>query len=108
MTFTRENVIKATRKRHVCAGCNKFIEVGESAINWAGMTDCEFNSVHYHPDCRAAECALNDLHDNHRYGDWMNLVDIDEEDLPWLEIEHPLVFRRLSLSREQWAAEVSA
>lgn len=103
MSFSGEKTVKATRKRHVCIACNKFIEIGESAINWAGMTDGDFNSVYYHHECRAAEIGLNDLA-GLRGDEWMGLSEADREDYPWLKAEHPIAYRRLLMTREQAAA----
>lgn len=103
MSFSGEKTVKATRKRHVCIACNKFIEIGETAINWAGMNDGDFSSVYYHPECRAAEIAINDLHDC-RFDEWMGLSDAESEDYPWLKAEHPIAYRRLLMTREQRAA----
>lgn len=103
MGFSGEKAVKATRKRHVCIACNQFIEIGEAAINWAGMNDGDFSSVYYHLECRAAEIAINDLHDC--YGeDWMGLSDADREDYPWMKAEHPIAYRRLIMTREQYVA----
>lgn len=103
MTFIDERGIKAVRKRHVCSACDKWIEPGEAAINWVGITDGEFGSAHYHPDCRAAEIAFNHLHGWGWYDDWMRLCDADHEDRPWIKAEHPIPYLRMCMTREQWA-----
>lgn len=104
MSFVTEKAVKATRKRHVCSACNKWIEAGERAVSWAGTTDGDFSSAHFHPECRAAEIALNDLHDTRYSDEWIGLGDADAEDYPWLKANHPLPYRRWLMSREQWAA----
>jgi hypothetical protein len=104
MTFVRETSVKATRKRHLCIACDKWIEPGEAAKNWAGMHEGDFNSVYYHLDCRVAEVALNDLMGWRGGDDWERLCDTDSENYAWLKAEHPLPYRRMLMSREQWAA----
>ena len=104
MSFVNEKPIKATRKRHICGACNKWIEPGESAINWAGMVDGDFYSNHYHPECREAEVAYNALKDWRGGDDWYALHEAEREDRPWLKAEHPLAYKRMLMSREQWAA----
>lgn len=105
MSFVREQVIKATRKRHLCDACDKWIETGEPATHWVGVTNGDFGSAHYHPECRAAEIELNRANDLWN-DEWVRLIDlIEPEDRPWLKREHPLAYRRLLSTREQWAAE---
>lgn len=106
MTFLSERAIKAVRKRHVCDACDKWIEVGEPAVTWCGLNDGQFNSVHYHPDCREAEVALNQLHDWRDYDDWMRLCEAEAEDRPWIKEKWPTPYLRLCMSRAQWAAHV--
>lgn len=105
MGFISERSIKATRKRHHCVACDKWIEIGEAAVNWAGVTDGDFGSVHYHPDCREAEIAFNALRDSY-YDEWDSLRDIDHEDYRWLKAEYPVVYRRRMMTREQYAASL--
>lgn len=105
MGFISEKPIKAVRKLHLCSACDKFIEVGEPAINWCGVTDGDFGSVHYHPECRAAEIAYNreclDVYD----GDgWTRLCEADHEDRPWIKANHPIAYLRMCRTREQQAA----
>lgn len=88
-----ERQIKAVRKRHQCVGCLRFIESGEPAKTWIGINDGEFNAVYYHPDCRAAEIALNDIKRG-GWDDWSPLNEIDDEDRPWLIADHPSVAAR--------------
>lgn len=106
MSFTTEKAIKATRKRHLCAGCDKWIEVGEPAINWAGVTDGQFDSLHYHPDCRDAEIALNKNYDLN-WDEWVNLCEYDAEDKPYLKANWPVPYLRLCMTREQYAAHLA-
>jgi len=92
-----ERTIKAVRKRHQCVGCLRFLEPGEPAKTWIGINDGDFNAVYYHPDCREAEIALNDLHDYRFHDEWLPLHEIDGEDAPWLIAEHPAVAARVGL-----------
>lgn len=94
MTFAREEPVKAVRKRHLCVGCLRHIEAGEPATRWTGITDEGFSAVVYHPDCRAAEIALNRLAGN-GYCDWWPLNEPDPDDEPFLRSEYPAVAERL-------------
>lgn len=97
MSFSSERTVKACRKRHRCIACNRHIEIGDPAINWAGLTDGDFSSVYYHSECSAAEIAMNHLHGT--FGDeWMGLHEIDDEDRPWLREEHPIVAQRMGIA----------
>lgn len=96
MSFYSERTIKATRKRHLCDGCNQPIEVGSSAVRWAGMTDGDFGAAVYHPDCREAEVEMNRTILGYSYGDeWWPLHDIEREDRPWLVKAFPAVAARM-------------
>lgn len=98
MSFHEEKAVKAVRKRHRCDGCNRFIEIGEPASRWAGMTDGDFGTAIYHPDCRAAEIAMNNDVLGFQYGDdWWPLSDIESEDRPWLIDAYPAVARRMGM-----------
>jgi hypothetical protein len=55
--FVRETTHTA-RKAHRCSGCCQPIAPGESYVRWAGMTDGDFGTAAYHPDCRAWEIFL--------------------------------------------------
>lgn len=94
MSFSGEKTVKATRKRHQCCACLSMIEIGESAVNWAGMNDGDFNSVYYHPECRAAEIAYNHMIAVWHADEWASLAEIESDDLIWLEAEHPAAFSR--------------
>ena len=95
MSFSREQTVKATRKPCRCIACNTAIAVGQSAIRCTGMVDGDFNAVAYHPECRAAEIAFNDLRGT--YGDdWGGLDEMEREDREWLLIEHPIVAARMT------------
>lgn len=99
MTFLREAPIRAIRKRRGCAGCERFVEVGQPAIQWVGINDGQFCAVIYHPDCREAEVELNKLHDHRWYDDWMNLyADMEWEDWPWLILAYPGVATRMGIT----------
>lgn len=108
MSFYRETPIKAVRKRHVCEGCSKWIEPGEAALYLACNQDDAFFRGHYHPDCREAEIALNDLKDCRSGDEWTPLFECDQEDAAWLKAEWPVPYLRLCMTREQWAALVAA
>jgi hypothetical protein len=95
MSFINEKAIKAVRKAHRCEGCWKRIDLGQPAINWAGLVDCDFHSNYYHPECRAAEIALNALRDTGFHDDWNMLHEADREEYPWLKKEHPVAYLRL-------------
>jgi hypothetical protein len=97
VSFSSETNVKACRKPHRCIACNWTIAVGEPAVNWAGVNDDGFSSVYYHPECRAAEIAINHLHGT--FGDeWFGLNEIDDEDRPWLREEHPIVAARMGIA----------
>ena len=101
----REETIKAVRKPHLCIACLKLVKVGKQAITWVGLSDGDFNAVYYHPECRKAEIAINDLYD-YRFGDeWIQLCDVDSEDYRFLKSEHPIAYKRLLMSREQYDKE---
>lgn len=106
MSFISEKPIKATRKRHVCSACDKWIEIGEPAVNWCGINDGQFDSVHYHPECREAEVAINRLQDWRCYDDWMRLCEAESDDYSWIKAEHPLPYKRMMMTREQWELAV--
>lgn len=95
MGFSSETMVKGVRKQHVCDGCGKRIETGTPAVRWSGMTDGEFGTCIYHPDCRAAEVALNDVHGWGYGDDWMGLSDLEHDDLPWLAETYPAVYQRM-------------
>ena len=98
MAFASETTVKAVRKRHRCDGCNRPIEIGDPATRWAGTTDGDFGTALYHPDCRAAEIAMNNDVLGFRYGDdWWPLSEIESEDRPWLIAAYPAVARRMGI-----------
>jgi hypothetical protein len=98
VSFTREHAIKSVRKARRCDGCGVRINVGEPAMGWAGLTDGDFGTATYHPECRNAEVALNGLHDWFPGDDWIPLSDCDGEDRPWLAAEHPVVAARMGIA----------
>lgn len=102
MSFYRETIIKAVRKPRQCVGCCAMINVGESALDCSGKHDGDFWSATYHQECRAAECALNDLRDYRDGDDWMALSDIEWDDWLWLIIDHPLVAERMRITAERY------
>lgn len=105
MTFASESAVRSVRKRHVCDGCGKFIDIGQPATRWAGLTDGDFGTAIYHPDCRAAEVALNTEIVAWSYGDeWLGLSEIEDEDWPWLLEAHPAVAARMGITAERVAA----
>lgn len=98
MSYASTRNIKATRKPHRCDGCGKQIETGSPAFYWAGDCDGEFYSAHYHTECRALECAWNDLLDYS--GDEFTALptlisDIEPDDRIWIEVEWPIVAARI-------------
>lgn len=97
MSFSREWKVKAVRKEHRCQGCRTKLEIGQPAARWAGTTDGQFDSVIYHPECREAEVALNDLTGDWVYGDWHSLSEIEDDDRAWLAENHPIVARRMGI-----------
>ena len=99
MGVLSERLVKAVRKRHRCDGCGKHIEVGQPAMRWAGLTDGDFGTCIYHPDCLSAEVDLNNDVLDWQYGDdWLPLIEIDEEDWPWLSERYPTVAARIGLA----------
>lgn len=104
MSFVTEKPVKAVRKRHLCSGCDKWIEIGETAVNWCGTSDGDFNSAYYHPDCREAEIAFNKISGTHHADEWQGLSDAEPEDRPWLKAEWPIPYLRMCMTREQYAA----
>lgn len=96
MSFSNEQRIKATRKRAWCVGCGQPIEVGSAAVRWTGITDGDFQSVAYHPECRDAECALNEMHSA---DEWIGLCEVtgERDDELWLLEEFPAVAARLKI-----------
>lgn len=102
MSFTNEYAVKAVRKQHQCCACCKMVEIGSPAVRWAGITEGDFHSVVYHPDCRVAEIAYNK-----HVGDsweWYSLEDIEWDDWPWLIAEHPSVAARRGITTERYQA----
>lgn len=97
--FTHRN-IKATRNEHTCEGCAAKIAPGDPAWYFSMKDEGYFWAGHYHAECRAAECELNDLHDN-RGDDWIGLASIadEPEDVAWLVDEHPAVAARMNLTK---------
>lgn len=96
MSFVRETSINAIRKARRCDGCGVVIALGESAIAWAGMTDGDFGTATYHPDCRAAEIGLNGLMDLNS-NEWWPLREIDHDDRRWLAASFPAVAARMNI-----------
>lgn len=100
MSFINEKAVESIRKARRCSGCTHMIEVGSPAISWAGMTDGEFNTATYHPECREAEIALNKLQDTYSADEWSSLADIDWEDHRWLLEEYPEIAARRGITAE--------
>ena len=99
MSFASETPVKAVRKRKACDGCGRHIEIGEPAIRWAGLTDGDFGTAIYHPDCREAELAYNnDLLECQWGDDWYPIHEIDRDDWPWLIEAHPTVAARMGIA----------
>ena len=107
MSFVNERTIKAVRKPHLCEACCKRLQVGEAAINWAGLTDGDFGSAYYHPECREAEIAYNHMIGSH-YDEWTPLHDADRESYPWIKANHPTAYRRMLTPRARYDALAAA
>jgi hypothetical protein len=105
VSFISEKPIKAVRKVHVCSACDKWIEIGEPAVNWCGVTDGDFGSVHYHPDCRKAEVAYNREYLDSYYDEWVSLAEAEHDDRPWIKENWPVPYLRMCMSRAQWRAQ---
>jgi len=103
MSFYNERTIKSVRKARPCLGCGIQIDIGETALGCAGYYDGNFWSGAYHHDCRAAEEALNGLHDVWSGDEWMNLGNnMEWEDWPWLIEEFPTVAARMKITTERF------
>lgn len=102
MSFYRETAIKSVRKPRICAGCRSMIEVGQPALDCAGHNDGDFWACAFHPECRAAEIALNDLKDFRFGDDWFPLEEIENDDWLWLLEDHPAVAARMKITRERY------
>jgi hypothetical protein len=101
VSFAKETKIKAVRKPYRCDGCHKRLAVGEPATRWAGMTEGEFGTAIYHPDCREAEVDLNNDILGWQWGDdWLPLYEIDREDWLWLTGAYPAVAARMRITTE--------
>lgn len=105
--FYSETHVKKTCKDHQCAGCCKMIEAGSSALRYSGLFDGVFGSFIHHPECRAAEVALNKLHDLGSYDDWMQLSEIESDDHDWLLAEFPAVADRFGITAETIAEDAA-
>jgi len=94
--FFGVRTIKA-RKRHVCAQCCKFINVGEDYDYSVGVYEGDFYANHEHPDCRALWIKIWDVRGLGN-GDTQDFL-IDDgdlsEDKAWIEAEFPAVAARL-------------
>lgn len=69
--------VKKTRKNHRCGWCGTRIEAGSAASHSSGVSDGDFWSDHYHPECQAAidssetnQSLRDDLYDGWIPGDW--------------------------------------
>ena len=90
--FYRENIIERSRKDHRCDGCRRIIPVGSKYLRYAGVYDGDFGCFAMHVDCRAAEVALNKIHDPY---EWVPLSEFDDEDRPWIRENYPEVAARM-------------
>jgi len=102
MEFFTERTVKAA-KPHRCSACETPIEIGE-AHSYQSMKYCgDFTTNRQHLDCRAAECALANLHGLYGGEDWIFLNDLDErDDLVWLREHHPTAFARVAPLYDHW------
>ena len=96
MSFYQDTPIRATRRPHLCDGCDQQIVVGSPATRWRGLCDGEFVSAIWHAECRAAECEYNQAK---KHWEWVFLRECleDQEDRAWLMTEHPAVAARFGL-----------
>ncbi len=95
MSFAREYPVKAIRKPRRCVGCGKMLIAGSPAVEWVGMSDGEFATATYHPDCREAEIALNN-NAGGSWDEWYSLLnDRDTDDEAWLRTDFPSVAERI-------------
>ena len=102
--FCRETQINRTRKAHRCSGCRHSIEAGSAAITWAGKADGDFSSAYYHPECRAAEIAMN-REAGTCSDEWCGLSEVRDMDLEdWLLAEHPIAAQRVGLTDQEASA----
>ncbi len=97
MTFSNECTVKAGRVQKTCFACPAKIEIGQPAVHWTGMSDGDFAAVSYHPECRAAEIAFNELRGTYD-DDWGGLDEMEPEDREWLLAEHPIVAARFGMT----------
>lgn len=97
--FQSSREIKATRKRHVCEQCNRWIEAGSPSHYSFGIYEGEAYSLHTHVECQAAARAYAELND--AWGEewpWFQHMGDDEYDHhAWLLEHHPLVAERLNI-----------
>lgn len=99
--FHNHRTIKATRKRHVCEQCGKWIEAGSPAEYETGSYFGEFYSGHQHVECRAAGIAYAEM--SGCWGEdfmWFQHQLEDPDDKAWLLEHHPVVAERLGLEHE--------
>ena len=92
--FYREIDIGKTRTAHKCEACRKPIEIGSPAKYIAQKHDGDFDAVHYHVQCREAEIAINNASGFSPAfpEDWIQLRDMEQDDLDWLKIHRPEVY----------------
>ena len=75
-------------------------------MRWAGMTDGDFSTAIYHPECREAEIAYNNEVLGYAWGDdWWPLSEIDRDDWPWLTETHPIAAARVFAALNQPGAK---
>jgi len=98
MTFTTERVIAKVRKERKCEACRQAIEVGSPAIDWSGTTDGDFSHVSFHPECRAAEIALNKAAGTD-WDEWFGLSEMEWEDWQFILDDHPVVAARVGITQ---------
>lgn len=101
MSFYRERSVRSTRKQKQCIGCLRIIPVGSYSLGVAGHWEGDFWSGAYHTECRAAEIALNSLHDVYP-GEWMGLNEIEWDDWDWLLTEHPIAAANMAITKEMY------
>lgn len=72
MGFCNEKLVTA-RKRHLCDACLKPINPGEQYLRAAGVSNGDFWSGAYHPDCREWEIETNREAHGYFSDDWTPL-----------------------------------
>lgn len=112
MGFNSEKIVKSVRKQHRCDGCGTLIKVGEPAWRWSGISDGDFGTCIYHPDCRTAEVAYNSRVGTNTYDEWCGVRDAFYEDedgtRDWLREHYAVVAARFESEAAKPASDPGA